>query len=324
MGYSSYKGKWYFDKEDFKYTPSVNDGWSLEKEQIDRGKGVNFIIQVGARLKLPQLTLSTAAVFLHRFYMRFSLAKYHYYEIAATCILLATKVEESCRKLRNIIIACAKVGQKNPDLIIDEQSKEYWRWRDVIIYNEEVLLEALCFDLTIDHPYKDLLKYIKHFGSKQDTAKSAWAFINDSIRTSIPIIYKPHIIAAAAFYFGTKHTSTVINSIGNRSWWEVIDVDINEIKDVCKIMTNLYESIPMRGLYPVLKSDITKIPLQNGFPKTSDQTKELYHDQSKGVKRKNEDSFILNTSKDQNEVVFEKKLDKLENNDHQYIKKQKQ
>ncbi|CCJ31595.1 unnamed protein product [Pneumocystis jirovecii] len=69
MGYSSHKGKWYFDKEDFKYTPSVSDGWSLEKEQIDRGKGVNFIIQVGARLKLPQLTLSTAAVFLHRFYM---------------------------------------------------------------------------------------------------------------------------------------------------------------------------------------------------------------------------------------------------------------
>ncbi|KAG5437691.1 hypothetical protein PCANB_000728 [Pneumocystis canis] len=259
MGYSSHKGKWYFDKEDFKYTPSVNDGWSLEKEQIDRGKGVNFIIQVGARLKLPQLTLSTAAVFLHRFYMRFSLAKYHYYEIAATCILLATKVEESCRKLKNIIIACAKVGQKNPDLIIDEQSKEYWRWRDVIIYNEEILLEALCFDLTVDHPYKDLLKYIKHFGGEQNTAKSAWAFVNDSIRTAIPVIYQPHIIAAAAFYFGTKHTSFVINSIENKSWWEIINVDINEIKDVCKIMTNLYESIPMRGSNPTLQSNITKI-----------------------------------------------------------------
>ncbi|KAG4305833.1 hypothetical protein PORY_000743 [Pneumocystis oryctolagi] len=315
MGYSSNKGKWYFDKEDFKYTPSVNDGWSLEKEQIDRGKGVNFIIQVGAR---PQLTLSTAAVFLHRFYMRFSLAKYHYYEIAATCILLATKVEESCRKLRNIIIACAKVGQKNPDLIIDEQSKEYWRWRDVIIYNEEILLEALCFDLTIDHPYKDLLKYIKNFGGEQDTAKSAWAFVNDSIRTAIPVIYQPHIIAAAAFYFGTKHTSTVINSIGDKSWWEVINVDINEIKDVCKIMTNLYESIP-RGSNLTLQPNILKISSQDNFIEPLNKMKELCHKQNKGIKRKNEISILESKEIKDNTEITNKLKDESQN-----IKKQKQ
>ncbi|KAG5513308.1 hypothetical protein PMAC_001371 [Pneumocystis sp. 'macacae'] len=320
MVYSSHKGKWYFDKEDFKHTPSVSDGWSLEKEQIDRGKGVNFIIQVGARLKLPQLTLSTAAVFLHRFYMRFSLAKYHYYviEIAATCILLATKVEESCRKLRNIIIACAKVGQKNPNLIIDEQSKEYWRWRDVIIYNEEILLEALCFDLTIDHPYKDLLRYIKHFGGEQNTAKSAWAFVNDSIRTAIPVIYQPHIIAAAAFYFGAKHTSAVINSVGNKSWWEIINIDINEIEDVCKIMTSLYESIPIRGSNPTFQPNIAKISAQNTCNQLTNQEKELYYNQNKGVKRKSENSTLESKKTENNKEIY--------NNfkNEQNIKKQKQ
>lgn len=236
---------------------------------------------------------------------------------------MATKVEESCRKLRNIIIACAKVGQKNPDLMIDEQSKEYWRWRDVIIYNEEILLEALCFDLKIDHPYKDLLKYIKNFGGEQDTAKSAWAFVNDSIRTVIPIIYRPHIIAAAAFYFGTKHTSTVINSIGNKSWWEIINVDINEIKDVCKIMTNLYKSIPIRGSNPTLQSDIIKISPKLNSAGTLNHVKELYYDQTKGVKRKYEDPSVSSIEKKENNSISEKIQVKLKNEDHQNFKEQK-
>lgn len=47
--------------------------------------------------------------------------------IAATALFLANKVEENCRKTKDIIIAVAKVAQKNAKLIIDEQSKEYWR-----------------------------------------------------------------------------------------------------------------------------------------------------------------------------------------------------
>jgi protein BUR2 len=40
------------------------------QEQSNRSKGVNFITQVGMLLKLPQLTLATASVYLHRFFMR--------------------------------------------------------------------------------------------------------------------------------------------------------------------------------------------------------------------------------------------------------------
>lgn len=49
------------------------DGMKPEVERETRGKGVNFIWQVGMMLKLPQLTLSTAAVFFNRFLMRHSL-----------------------------------------------------------------------------------------------------------------------------------------------------------------------------------------------------------------------------------------------------------
>jgi protein BUR2 len=49
------------------------DGMSVEEERTLRKKGVNFILQVGMMLKLPQTTLSTAVVFFHRYLVRNSL-----------------------------------------------------------------------------------------------------------------------------------------------------------------------------------------------------------------------------------------------------------
>lgn len=65
--------QWYFTESEISSTPSVLDGLPLIEERSRRAKGVNFISQAGILLKLPQLTLATASVFFHRFYMRYSM-----------------------------------------------------------------------------------------------------------------------------------------------------------------------------------------------------------------------------------------------------------
>lgn len=65
--------QWIFTEEELKHTPSIEDGMALDTEKELRYKGMTFIYQVGAMLKLPQLTLSTAGVFLNRFITRRSL-----------------------------------------------------------------------------------------------------------------------------------------------------------------------------------------------------------------------------------------------------------
>lgn len=93
---------------------------------------------------------------------------------------MATKVEENPRKLPDLIIASVRFAQRNPDLEIDEQSKEYWRWRDKILYTEEFLLESLCFDFDITHPYDDVVQLVKQYSPGNSAlGKCAWAFIND-------------------------------------------------------------------------------------------------------------------------------------------------
>ncbi|RUS23158.1 hypothetical protein BC937DRAFT_91845 [Endogone sp. FLAS-F59071] len=240
----NYSQQWYFKKEDLLRTPSIHSGYTYEQEKIDRAKGCSFILTVGMTLKLPQVTLATATVFLHRFYMRRSLKDYNYYEIGATCIFLATKVEETGRKMKDIVVTVAAKASKKDDMQLSEGSKEYNKWRDTILYLEEVLLEAICFDLTIEHPYQCLLKIIEKIEGSRKLAQTAWAFVNDSLRTPLCVIHKPHVIAAAALYLAAKLTNPELiaadsdtdmvgneksnNSVGN--WWNHVDATIHDIE----------------------------------------------------------------------------------------------
>jgi protein BUR2 len=65
--------QWLFTDAEINCTPSTLDKLPIVEERCRRAKGVNFIIQAGILLKLPQLTLATASVFFHRFYMRSSM-----------------------------------------------------------------------------------------------------------------------------------------------------------------------------------------------------------------------------------------------------------
>lgn len=244
----SLKNDWLFPASELATsTPSVKEGMPYKVELIQRGKGVNFIVQVGSHLKLPQMTVNAASTFFHRFYVRHAMHKFHYYDMGATCLFLATKVEETNRRLRDVAIACTKIASKNPKLVVDEQSKDYWRWRDTILLNEDVLLEALCFDMSLESPYSLLLNYVEKLGVGHLTVlkKCAWAFVNDSCRTTLCIMYPTKVISAAAIYWASKYTKNDIppTASGESAWWDLLEVEKSAIKDACNIMADLYESL---------------------------------------------------------------------------------
>ena len=247
------QSQWIFTDAELQLAPSVLDGMTLDQEQTSRAKGVRFISEVGILLKLPQLTLATASVYLHRFFMRYSMvdlpgrAGMHPYAVAATSLFLATKVEENCRKLKEMIIACCRVAQKKPNLIVDEQSKDFWKWRDTILHNEDVLLEALCFDLQLEQPYRLLYDFMKYFGVKDNKPlrNAAWAFLNDASFTVIPVQFATRTIAASSLYAGARHCGIAFkDDRQGRPWWEQIDVDLKEIRRACNRMAELYERHP--------------------------------------------------------------------------------
>ncbi|KKK16319.1 hypothetical protein ARAM_001784 [Aspergillus rambellii] len=245
------QAQWLFTDEELTRAPSQLDGLKIEQENVNRSKGVNFITQVGIMLKLPQLTLATAAVYLHRFFMRYSMVDLpqrpgmHPYPIAATALFLATKVEENVRRMRELVVACCRVAQKQPNLVVDEQSKEFWKWRDTILHHEDLLLEALCFDLQLEQPYRILYDFICFFGVNESKPlrNAAWAFVNDSMFTVLCLQFPARTIAAAALYAAARHCDIGFEDDGQgQPWWEQIEVDLVQVRQACTRMAQLYES----------------------------------------------------------------------------------
>ncbi|MCJ1229861.1 hypothetical protein MMC12_006531 [Toensbergia leucococca] len=250
------ESQWLFTEAELSSTPSVLDGLTPEKERENRGKGVNFILQAGIMLKLPQITLATASVYLHRFFMRYSMvdlphrAGLHYYSIAATSLFLATKVEEDCQKMKELVVACVRVAQKDPSKVVDEQDKEYWRWKDTILHNEDLLLEALCFDLSLEPPYKTLFELLIRFRevNNKRLRNAAWAFVNDSCLTMLCLLFSSRIIAASALYAAAKHCGVSFpDDAQGRAWWEIVGVDLRSVRRACNFMAEVYENSPLRG-----------------------------------------------------------------------------
>lgn len=171
-------------------------------------------------------------------------------QIAATALFLATKVEEHTRKLKDLVVACCRVAQKNPNLLVDEQTKDFWLWRDTIIFNEDVLLENLCFDLTIESPYKLLYDSLRYFGlhHNKKLRDAAWAFINDSNMTQLCLLFTSRTIAATALYYAAKATEVELpEDEHNRQWWEVLRVNLREVKKAMNYMVDFFENSPLKA-----------------------------------------------------------------------------
>ncbi|KZZ90910.1 cyclin [Ascosphaera apis ARSEF 7405] len=274
------QSQWLFSKDDLARSPSVLDGMPIDVEHTNRSKGINFILQVGITLKLPQNTLFTASIYLHRFFMRYSMKSLpnrpalHFYDVAGTALFLATKVDENCRKFKDYIITCARVGSKDPKMIIDEQSKIFWNWRDAILHHENLLLEALCFDLQLELPHKFLWDFIVYFNMRDNKQlrNAAWAFLNDSMYTVLCLRFPARTIAAGALYAAATHLGLSFpDDPHGRAWWEQLDLTLHDLRDVCNSLADIYDVIAPQ---PSLKSRPEHIPApanHNTQPQLSQQ-----------------------------------------------------
>ena len=78
---------------------------SLQEETHIRAQTAHFISLIGQHCKITQWAIATASVYMHVFYSRFSLKQYDRFEIAATCLFLAGKVEERRTRVDQVINA---------------------------------------------------------------------------------------------------------------------------------------------------------------------------------------------------------------------------
>lgn len=165
-----------------------------------------FIQDCGKALRLPQLSIATALAFYHKFYRVNSYKDYDRFNIAATCLFLASKVEESPKKLKDVVLETMRAEKKAAGEKLNEaDSKELLERKDKVLVTERILLQTLNFNLSLEHPYKPLLAYVRATGGTRSLAQVAWNYINDSLRTTICLDFEPRAVAAAVFALAVEH-----------------------------------------------------------------------------------------------------------------------
>ncbi|KAH9329274.1 hypothetical protein KI387_001382, partial [Taxus chinensis] len=205
----------------------------------------------------PQVTIATAIIFSHRFFLRQSHAKNDRRTIATVCMFLAGKVEETPRPLKDVILLSYEIcNKKDPAAVQRIKQKEvYEQQKELILVGERVVLATLGFDLNVHHPYKPLVAAIKKFKVAQNAlAQVAWNFVNDGLRTSLCLQFKPHHIAAGAIFLAAKFLKVKLPSDGEKVWWQEFDVTPRQLEEVSNQMLELYEQNrnvpPSRGSEP--------------------------------------------------------------------------
>lgn len=241
------KNSWLFTQNEiFMESPSVKAGINFQDEAVKRAKGINAMIKAGGGLKLPELTINTASMFFHRFFIRHSFKEFHYYEIAGAALLLATKITEHHRKLRDFAVLFTKIAQHNPKLNVDEQSPEYWKWRNSLVLNEELLLETLCFDLTLDDPYAILKDILTKYGlnNQKYFHRASHQFINDACRTVLYLLYSTQTVVSAAVYWASHILKTPVeNPETGKAFWEDLGIEESQLVEACDLIADIYNPL---------------------------------------------------------------------------------
>ncbi|CAN6545567.1 unnamed protein product [Malus baccata var. baccata] len=236
---------WYFYRKEIEEnSPSRRDGIDLKKETYLRKSYCSFLQDLGIRLKVPQLTIATSIIFCHRFFLRQSHAKNDRRTIATVCMFLAGKVEETPRPLKDVILVSYEImHKKDPKAVQRIKQKEvYEQQKELILIGERVVLGTLGFDLNVLHPYKPLVEAIKRFKVAQNAlAQVAWNFVNDGLRTSLCLQFKPQHIAAGAIFLAAKFLRVKLPSDGETIWWQEFDVTPRQLEEVSNQMLELYE-----------------------------------------------------------------------------------
>nr|ACG48003.1 hypothetical protein [Zea mays] len=189
-------------------SPSRRDGIDSALEARLRASYCAYLHCLGNRLGLPQTTIATAVVFCHRFFFHRSHACHDRFLVATAALFLAAKAEETTCLLNTVLRASCEVSQNQefnllPYMLCGQDWFE--QYRESVIQAEQMILTTLDFELEVAHPYASLSSALGKLGLTHTVLFNvAWNLINEGLRSSLWLQFKPHHIAAGAAFLAAK------------------------------------------------------------------------------------------------------------------------
>ncbi|XP_017884722.1 cyclin-T isoform X2 [Ceratina calcarata] len=258
--------KWYFTKEQLINTPSRRCGIDADKELSYRQQAANFIQDMGQRLVVSQLCINTAIVYMHRFYVFHSLSQFHRNAIAAAALFLAAKVEEQPRKLEHVIKMahmCLHRDQPPPDV----RSEQYLEQAQDLVFNENVLLQTLGFDVAIDHPHTHVVRCCQLVKASKDLAQTSYFMASNSLHlTTMCLQYKPTVVACFCIHLACKWSNWEIpQSTEGKHWFWYVDKSVTSelLQELTSEFLHIFDKCPSRLKRKIMSISANQSPSIN-------------------------------------------------------------
>ncbi|XP_059652579.1 cyclin-L1-1-like isoform X1 [Cornus florida] len=243
----------YLADEQIKISPSRKDGIDEATEITLRIYGCDLIQESGILLRLPQAVMATGQVLFHRFYCKKSFARFNVKRVAASCVWLASKLEESPRKARQVLIVFHRMECRRENLPIehlDPFSKKYAELKMDLNRTERHLLKEMGFICHVEHPHKFISNYLATLETPPELRQEAWNLANDSLRTTLCVRFKSEVVACGVVYAAARRFHVPLPE--NPPWWKAFDAEKSGIDEVCRVLAHLY-SLPKAEYIPVCK-----------------------------------------------------------------------
>ncbi|GJP57824.1 hypothetical protein CLOP_g17413 [Closterium sp. NIES-67] len=152
--------------------------------------------------------MATGQVLLHRFYCKKSLTRFNVKGVAASCVWLASKLEENPRRIRDVLNVFHRINLRRDSLPLpplEQFSKNYEDLRTELIRTERHILKEMGFICHVEHPHKFIFNYLRQLDVLDDAVKhEAWNLANDSLRTVLCVRFKSEVVACGVIYAATR------------------------------------------------------------------------------------------------------------------------
>ncbi|XP_062384028.1 cyclin-L1 [Sardina pilchardus] len=224
-------------------TPSMLDGLDLETETDLRILGCELIQSAGILLRLPQVAMATAQVLFQRFFYSKSFIKHSFEIVAMSCINLASKIEESPRRVRDVINVFHHLKQNRDrkrsfaSLVLDQN---YINTKNQVIKAERRILKELGFCVHVKHPHKVIVMYLQvlECEKNQMLVQTAWNYMNDALRTNVFVRFEAETIACACIYLAARALQIPLPS--KPHWFLLFGGTEEDLKEICITTLKVY------------------------------------------------------------------------------------
>ncbi|KAJ9175571.1 hypothetical protein P3X46_014114 [Hevea brasiliensis] len=197
--------------------------------------------------------MATGQVLFHRFYCKKSFARFDVKKVAASCVWLASKLEESPRKSRQVIIVFHRMECRRENLpieFLDLNSKKFAELKVELSRTERHILKEMGFVCHVEHPHKFISNYLATLETPPELRQEAWNLTNDSLRTTLCVRFKSEVVACGVVYAAVRRFQVPLPE--NPPWWKAFDADKSGIDEVCRVLAHLY-SLPKAKYISVCK-----------------------------------------------------------------------